>query len=406
MTTVATKYTIPLTPSNQSYFRNFVPSLGSGLEFIGFKDTGEMRFLAITDRGPNAQHKLYADSIVYFVPNYAVTIVKIVVDTTRNISYIEELMPIKKGAQGVSGINPNYYVHDETTYLPNQKQIQVDFGLDTEAISLTKNGDIVVSEEFFPSIVTINPNSGQIQKVYIPKGSFTVTKDSSLVVEALPEILQKRNCNRGFESVTVTPNGKVYSILEGALALDEATSHAAKFFRMVELDLETNAVRTFAYPYNHTLYPDALSAKVGDMAAIDDFNFLVVEQGKAFDGKFYNLIYKINIEDATDITNLNVSSDEELEHLSLESLSELVTFVNKSLLINPRDYGWREKKLEGLAIINSTTLALTYDNDFGVDGYNNTPLNQLASSEIIHSPTFESEVRNEIWILNSSEPLF
>ena len=206
----AKKYPISISKEQLEYFRGFTPSLGSGLQFIN-KDKNEViKFLAVTDRGPNSQHEVYEDSIVYYTEDYVVTILELELALNQNKTVISRLLPIMNNKKGVSGINPDYYAADEATYSTNREQIYSKFGIDSEAISITTNGDYIIAEEYYPSIITVNPINGQMKEIYTPKGFEEVN-------DVLPEVLKYRYVNRGFESLAVAPNGKVYTVLEGPL---------------------------------------------------------------------------------------------------------------------------------------------------------------------------------------------
>jgi len=45
-------------------------------------------------------------------------------------------------------------------------------------------------------------------------------------------------------------------------------------------------------------------AKIGDLVAINDHEFLIIKQGKSKDKKLTNLIYKFDISSADDLTTL------------------------------------------------------------------------------------------------------
>ena len=348
------KYKISLPDSLIKDSGGFYPGIGSGLQFshkIGHK----LEFYGMSDRGPNFPYNNNANQLISFDPEYSPKIVKIIVNERNHTSEVISYMDIKYNNSPITGLNINNSVNDESLYNNKLEKLDAKFGLDTESIAILKNGDFVVGDEYYPSINIINHKTGEIKKRLTPG-------------KGLPEIFKYKNFNRGFEALTVAPNGKIYAILEGVLNIDAQTLKQAKLIRMLEIDLENSLTKTYAYPFDYDQYKNSKKAKIGDMDAIDNETFILVEQGPIKDGSYRNIIYKINIKDATDISTIKLDNNKELEHLTLDELKD-INFVSKKLLINPRDYGWSDNKLEGVTIIDSKTIAITNDNDFAITGY-------------------------------------
>ena len=81
-----------------------------------------------------------------------------------------------------------------------------------------------------------------------------------------------------------------------------------------------------------------------------------------------NLIYKISLQGATDITDKKAADGKELETLvdvaALETLG--VKMVSKELVYDLREKGWNVEKAEGIAVLDAHRFAVISDNDFGV----------------------------------------
>ena len=61
------------------------------------------------------------------------------------------------------------------------------------------------------------------------------------------------------------------------------------------------------------------------------------------------------------------ADEEDKEFLKMAELNQRgIQLAEKELLIDLREYGWRQEKAEGLALVNDRTIALINDNDFGV----------------------------------------
>jgi hypothetical protein len=365
----------------------FYPGIGSSLEFSKKNADGSIELYALSDRGPNYPYQENARQVIAFANDFSPKIVKIKVCPSIHKAEVIQYMDLKIKDQFISGDNSrqipqDVIVHDAKDFKP----LVSNFGVDSEAISIFKNGDFVIGDEFEPSINIVDHNTGKIKVRLYPE-------------HGLPEIFKFRNFNRGFEAVTIAPNGKIYGILEGVLNLNKDAKNNSKLIRIVEIDSSNNSSKTFMYPFDYSEYQDSSKVKIGDMAAIDDENFLVIEQGEAKDGRYRNMIYKINISQASDVNNIKING-KELENVSLKELKGL-NFVTKQAVINVRDYNWTEKKLEGLTLIDPYTIAISNDNDFAIDGYEE----QLETEPRFIPTTDKAKQLTDLWLIKFKEKL-
>ena len=218
----------------------------------------------------------------------------------------------------------------------------------------------------------------------------------------LPDILKYRYPNRGFESVAVAPNGKIFGILEGVIDLDDNSRKTSKFIRVVEIDLYHNISKMYLYPFEYDDYENSSVVKLGDMATLDNTNFLLVEQGPSKNGSFQNRIYKINLENATDVSNMKLDTGKELEHGNLDDLKH-IKFATKKMIFDPRQYGWTDQKLEGLTLVDPYTIAITNDTDFGIDDYEILEKAD-GSKKVIPIINEEAKLTN-LWLIKFSEKI-
>ncbi|HEX6591991.1 MAG TPA: ParB-like protein, partial [Moraxellaceae bacterium] len=172
------------------------------------------------------------------------------------------------------------------------------------------------------------------------------------------------------------PNGKIYAMVQSTLDVPDASAKSVKdkalFTRIVEIDRTNEAApttRTLAYPLNPADWQDGKSgkAKLGDLVAVDNTHFLIIEQGAFKDNLIHNKIFLVDIADASDI------SDKKNGELELETVITNAGLINagvktakKTLVGDLRDYGWLLEKTEGLALIDNQTIALINDDDFGL----------------------------------------
>ena len=95
-----------------------------------------------------------------------------------------------------------------------------------------------------PSFIHVK-RDGTIMSRYVPIGDKEKLADAQIpVVEAIPAIYSKRIANRGFEGVTISPDGKfLYASIQSPMAVpDKATGEASRNLRILKMDLTTNQV--------------------------------------------------------------------------------------------------------------------------------------------------------------------
>jgi len=182
----------------------------------------------------------------------------------------------------------------------------------------------------------------------------------------LPLELAARQPNRGFEGVAVTPAGKVVAIVQSTLDVDGKTRNDALFTRVVVLDPKTGAVQQFAYPVS-SHFKKTGDMKLGDIVALSDTQFAVIEQGKDKDKRMHNDIMLIDLAKASALDGKQLADGRALEYGDAAALAAAgVQPVKKQLALDLRTLGWTAEKAEGLALVDASTLAVINDNDFGV----------------------------------------
>ncbi|CCO24784.1 esterase-like activity of phytase family protein [Maridesulfovibrio hydrothermalis] len=360
------KFNVPYNGVNAAEFSDGFPiGIGSGMTYIGVGKDGTRFFYAIGDRGPNADSpKVLVDgkkvpSKVFpapdFTPSYGALGLKDGKVTLLSTIEIKDIKgrnisgrPIPPGTVGSTGEIP---LSDSYKTLDYDRE-----GLDTEGIAIDrKDGNLWICDEYGPFIAKMNVNTGQLIKKYAPG-------------DGLPAIIGKRQPNRGMEGIAVTPSNMVLGAVQSICDIDgNVAKSKAPFTRLVLLNPETGETKMFAYPVDVEAYNRCKDVKIGDLHAVSDTEFLIVEQGKG-KGGLRNLIYLIDINDATDLTGKTTVDGKELEAVSgiaeLDSLG--IKMVTKKKIISLREHGWKPSKAEGLALLpDMRTLAVCSDNDFG-----------------------------------------
>lgn len=356
------KFYVPYKGNNQKDFpKGLKTGFGSGLTVKGVNKDGSVEFYLITDRGPNADAPNFNDgSTNYsskffpapeFQPQIAIACLKGgKVEITETIGLKDESgkaitgLPIKPGNIGSS---------NEAALSENLKNLGYDNnGLDTEGIALDSKGNFWVCDEYGPFIAKFDKTGKLLQKYAPGKG--------------LPEVLKYRTPNRGFEGVTVAPNNKVYAAVQSVLDIEGKTAKTAQFTRIVELDPVTGKTKMYAYPVDVEAYKSAKDAKIGDIFAISNTKLLLIEQGKGKDKKMRNLIYLVDLKDATDISNIKVDG-KEAEFTADKGKISGIKMASKKLIYDLKANGWDVEKAEGIALLpDKKTIAVVNDNDFGI----------------------------------------
>jgi len=361
----------------------FPPSYGSGLAYKGPGADGVLEFYCLTDRGPNGDGPLVlqdggSDSKLFPAPAFVPAIGVLQVNATRAVLvssmpiHVEEGvlasgLPLPPGAAGHSAELPLF---DDLRFDPAGKAVFSASGIDSEAIAFDALGKVLwVTDEYGPFLLNIDPATGLVRKRYGPGAG-------------LPAVLAKRRPNRGMEGMTFDPaTGLVHAFLQSPLSDGKAhyaqTGHEEKveryaaFLRWIVFDpASERTTATLAYPLAGTAYAKGRTgnAKLGDMVALGNGKFIVIEQGEGADGAVFNHLMLVDTQGASDIS----AHGSELERSSMRAAPvdgadwSLVTPLRKTLLLDLNRIGWTAEKAEGLALAGDRTLAISNDNDFGM----------------------------------------
>lgn len=350
------KYEIEIPSSLDKYTMGFSSGIGSGISFKGITCEGNLEFYCISDRGPNytIEGTDYAKHTIIFPrADYSPFIGTICITPEKSATLTQATL-LKVNGQNITGLpTPESIAKDAGSIPANpsfKRLLACPKGFDPESIDMDAEGNFWIGDEYRPAIIKAQVATGEIIETFTPGNG-------------LPDILKNCPNNRGFEALAVAPNGKIYAALESIMDFDGKAKNSANFIRIIELDPKTKQTKTFAYPFDKYSYTSPSRAKIGDLAAIDDTHFLLIEQGQTPCG-MRNIVYIIDLANTTDISDIALPNGLPLEYGSISELSN-IKFIKKSPIFNAPDYEWPHEKLEGLAIINPKTIAITNDNDFG-----------------------------------------
>jgi hypothetical protein len=227
---------------------------------------------------------------------------------------------------------------------------------DIESVRRDRHGNLWFGDEFGPFLVKTD-KSGKVLRAPIPLpnvpppgssavGAFVQSPQNPFLSGATPNLSR----SNGFEGMALNASRtKLYPLLEGSVVGDAPGS-----LRISEFDLEREAYtgRTLLYKL------DALGTNIGDMTAINDHEFLVIERNgntATSSGAPYKRIFLID-----------------LDHVDAGAFVQKTELVDLMNIADPHDLNGDGQSLftfpyvtiESVLIVNSRTLLVINDNNF------------------------------------------
>ena len=326
------------------------------------------RFWMITDRGPNGKLKVNGQKRRTFpVPDFSPIILHVEladkkVQILKTIPLVDSAGKPVGGMSNLEGIDETPYDYQGRRRLPYNPN-----GLDSEGLIRTSSGDFWIAEEYSPSLVHCDAN-GKILKRFVPAGS-KISGAGYPVEPCLPAVLAWRKKNRGFESLAFSRDGKtLYTALQSPLSNpNKRTGEHSRNVRLLAFDIDgqkPSAEYVYQLEHYRGFGPDAEAEediKVSGLTMVGDTTMLVLERTDAV-----ARLYQVDLAKATNI--LDSRWDKPSTSPTLESLddpsSKGVIPLPKKLVVDLAQLRNLPRKIEGIALIDSQTLAVTNDNDF------------------------------------------
>ena len=324
-------------------------SLGSGLDTIDVFDGGA-HLLAISDRGPADGaapfhcrfHRLTLSVDPAKSPTVAVTC-----DATHLLT-----RPDGKPFTGIS---------KELGTTPIAAGGSMHNRLDPEAIRRLPSGNLLVSEEYGPSIVEFDPNGAFVRTWPVPEAFRCRHPGADEAAELPPHNTTGRQPNKGFEGLAITPAGVAWVLLQQPLLQDGAMSPKGK-----RTGVNVRMLRVGAAPGEapRECIDRLENPKHGncELLALDEHRFLTIERDGS-DAKFRR-IYLIDVEGASDVASTTALPPDTLpEGLKPVSKRLVIDLCDPTLGIRPMP-----EKIEGLCLgptlaDGRRTLVVASDND-------------------------------------------
>src|SRR6266850_458990 len=222
--------------------------------------------------------------------------------------------------------------------------------------------------EFNPSIVHVD-RTGKVIKRYIPEGLNLEGTDYP-VAKVLPPIYGKRKINRGFEGIALSGDEKtLYMVLQSPLLNpDRKTGEVSRNTRVLVFDIPSEKV-TAEYVYrfdvskefdpNPKNTPDEM--KLSGVIAMNPTTLLILERTD-----LVAKLYSVDLSQATNVLGSkwnDAKTAPALEALANPATAE-VRVLPKSLVLDLSSLAGMPEKIEGIAVIDQSTIAVSNDNDF------------------------------------------
>jgi alkaline phosphatase len=356
---------------------------GSGLEYAG-----GCTFYGIGDRGPNGSSNVDKNGVSFPMPKYTPTVMKLRMDPPSGTLLVDGVVnALTDGGAPATGISND--TNDDTPYATATATTPMPYvqsGLDTEDVRRLPNGDLAFCEEYGPSLGIIDGTTGQVKVRYVPS-TVSLPNAGYPVKGIVPAVFTQRRVNKGFEGLAVSPDGHTaYAILQTPMG-DETTygtSLVGRVVRIEHFDDPASAVVTGHFVVLHqagSLFSATKQSKVfyNSGAWLANDKLLLLERAAGhlhlvvadFSGAT-NLVGHPELGEG-DLSPESTAADAGYAKLGIVPAATTDVFTSDDVpafITSPPDGGVVPDKLEGLAIINKTTVAIANDNDFGISNAN------------------------------------
>ena len=375
------------------------PVIGGGLSGLwatGTDSDGRLTFLAVADRGPNGESVNVNGRTVrpFLLPDYQASLYTLALDERSGQATVTGTILLRHSdGTPISGL-PNG-ASDETPVDASGKDLPFDrFGADLESISVDKDGNLWMADEYRPAVYKFDAN-GILLARYVPQGAGAGAglNAGDLGIETLPANYATRQLNRGFEGMAYNPTAhRLYAFVQSPLDDPASTTDGKRsnLIRILEIDAANgNPVGEYLYPMagkatigaaDSALYLRGVD-KIGDVA-FDPVRgtMLVMERDSASGPNSIKQIFEVSLSGATNILGNTIAREEELSPDALASQG--INLARKVLLTNLSSLGYSPNdKPEGLARLADGRWAVINDNDFGIAPISGSDFDKLNSTE-------------------------
>ena len=337
-------------------------------------------YYGLPDRGPGGGLISYETRVQKFSLDVEST-----TGAISNFNLLDTILLTNNG-DSYNGLNPT---------LLNGAPGVLGLSLDPEGFAVAPNGNFYVSDEYGPSVYEFTADGSFVRSLTTPNNILPVAGTEPNYVDGRPTLTEGRQDNRGFEGLTLNPDGsKLYTILQAPLVNEGSPDgRRSPNLRIVEYDTATGeSVAQYMYTLEsltdiNNRIPgteddfgsNAQGRNIGvsSITALNNSEFLVIERDNRGIGEAdptgiapvsSKRVYKIDLSQATDVSNIDLSGT--------NTLPNGVTAVSKSLFLDIAESLQSAgqivpEKLEGLTIgpqltDGSYAVLIGTDNDFSV----------------------------------------
>jgi hypothetical protein len=374
---------------------NRLGGIGSGLAYAG-----GTTFLALPDRGPNANsYNALVDDTVSYIDRFqtlnlslapsdpgsalpftltptlrATTLLSsptpLVYGSGAGLGYqVDGVTPLGAGAPTLNAVDhTRYFTGRSDNFDPALPSTNPDNArLDPESIRVSRDGkSVFISDEYGPAVYQFDRMTGKRIKSFTLPANLAIANLSPQKSVEIDSNTVGRVTNKGMEGLAITPDGKMLvGIMQANLEQDKKKS-----LRIITIDIQSGATHEYAYKLTD-------GSGVSDIVAVNNHQFLVDERdgnGMADTPLLTDTaspaevkdLFLIDLDGAQDVTAVSgdLSSYAVGKTLFLDMVGKLTAAGIDSYLI--------PSKIEGVAfgqdvVINGVTkhtLYIANDNDF------------------------------------------
>jgi hypothetical protein len=397
--------------------KNIFGGLGSGFAYAGGNT-----FLALPDRGPNAQ--AYAggaalDNTTSYISRFQTLNMQLtqnisglpfsITPTLNSTTLLYSTSPLNYGANGTPSENTAdkfYFSGRSDNFALGSSTNPDNARLDPEGIRVSNDGkSIFISDEYGPYVYQFDRSTGARIKTFTLPSELAVDNPQATETAEIAGNTVGRTTNKGMEGLAITPDGKtLVGIMQAPLLQD-----TNKVVRIVTVDIASGATHEYAYQLT-------TGSGVSEILAINNHEFLVGERdgkglGDNSDAKIKQ-VFKIDLAGAQEISGLsgNLSSKAIAKALSLDLKNKLVAAGIDAQNIPAKieglafgaDVNYNDEVLHTLWIANDNDflntitdskhpLGFENSNNFYVFGFNDADLQHYVAQQLqatrVHEPS-------------------
>ena len=349
----------------QLFPQGFVPGVGFGLNCAIAQADGSMVLHTLTGRGPALpgptvqQDGAWTGSDLFVLPGYTPSIVTM--KLTGNKAELVGAIPLcDEAGKPVSGLPPAPAVTGASVVVPLDLGLgRLPFapnGYDPQGVAFdVKRGAYWIADSYRPALLRVSPRDGRVLEVLAAGGE-------------LEPFLATHRPGWGFSGVSLSPVGKVHTMMRGVLSVDGVP---AVFSRIVEYDPGSERVRQMAYPIDTETFPDRAQVVTGDPVAYADKKVLVLEQGIDKEGKPRSLVFAADLSQGHNISRVINEEGKPTEILvePAQWAKAGTRMVKKTLVLDLQASGFKESIVESMTLLSDgRTLAFMSGHGFGLQG--------------------------------------